>query len=225
MRTLSIDLFSDVVCPWCHIGTAQLDTALARLAAEDGVTATVTYHPFLLDPSTPPEGVDLVARLRSKYGADPRTMFARVEQAGRNAGLALDFTRVTRTWPTDAAHTLLRHALGRGTQRALAKALFAAHFDEARNIADPDVLAEIAARHGFTVDEARALASDDEERATTRRLATTATARGIRGVPFFVFDQRLALSGAQPPDVLVAAAREALATAAPSSEPSEGAAR
>jgi predicted DsbA family dithiol-disulfide isomerase len=207
---LSIDVYSDVVCPWCYIGSAHLDAALATLAAEDDVAAAVTYRPFLLDPTTPPEGVELVARLRAKYGVDPRPMFARVEQAGRAAGLSLDFTRVGRTWPTVGAHTLLRHAAARGTQRALARALFSAYFDEGRNIGDADLLAELAARHGFTADEARALAADERERELTRCEAAAASARGIRGVPFFVFDQRLALSGAQPAEVLVAAAREAL---------------
>jgi predicted DsbA family dithiol-disulfide isomerase len=213
MPTLAIDLFSDVVCPWCYIGSAHLDAALAQLAS-DGITATVAHRPFLLDPTTPPEGAGLVERIRRRYGGEPRAIFSRVEEAGRAAGLALDFTRTTRTYNTIAAHTLLRHAEPRGTQRPLAQALYAAHFRDARKISDPDVLSDIAAPHGFDRDEVRRLATDAAERERTVAEATAAAARGIRGVPFFVFDRRLAVSGAQPVPTLVAAAREALRTSA-----------
>jgi predicted DsbA family dithiol-disulfide isomerase len=208
-KTLSIDLFSDVVCPWCYIGAAHLEAALRTLAAQE-ISVAVAHHPYLLDPDTPPGGVDLRARLRAKYGGDPGRLFARVEEAGRAAGLALDFARTTRAYSTVGAHTLLRHAAPRGTQPALARALFAGYFDEARDIGDPEVLAAIGAGHGFAADEARALSGDEDERALTRRLAAAAVARGVRGVPLFVFNQRVALSGAQPPEALVEAARAAL---------------
>src|SRR5580658_347341 len=118
---LSIDIVSDVICPWCFIGARRLDQALASLT--EPITAEVSFHPFLLDPKTPPEGADLRERLRAKYGVDPERMFARVEAAARESGIPLDFSKVRRTPSTVAAHTLLDAAYPKGTQHALAGAL------------------------------------------------------------------------------------------------------
>jgi predicted DsbA family dithiol-disulfide isomerase len=206
MAVLPIDVVSDVICPWCFIGSRRLDQALEALP---GVEATVTYRPFLLDPSTPAEGADLRQRLRAKYGMDPEAMFGRVEAAARSSGIPLDFSKVRRTPWTIPAHTLLRHAIAKGTQRALLKALFEAYFLEGRDIGEPDVLASLASRHGFEVDEAVRIARDDRELEQTREESAEAAAQGIRGVPFFVFDGRLAVSGAQTPEVLRAAIERA----------------
>jgi predicted DsbA family dithiol-disulfide isomerase len=209
MPVLSIDVVSDVICPWCFVGTRRLDQALEALP---GVEATVAHRPFLLDPSTPAGGADLRERLRAKYGVDPETMFPRVEAAARSSGIPLDFARVRRTPPTAAAHTLLRHALAKGTQRALLRAMFEAYFLEGRDIGDAAVLASIAAGHGFEVDEAAGIARDDRELRETREEAAGASARGVTSVPFFVFGGRLAVSGAQSPDVLRAAIERASAS-------------
>jgi predicted DsbA family dithiol-disulfide isomerase len=215
MTAISIDIVSDVICPWCFIGARRLDLALASVAP--GIDGDVTYRPFLLDPSTPPEGVDLRARLRAKYGTDPERMFANVEAAARSSGIPLDFAKVRRTPSTVAAHTLLRHAAGKGTQRGLAGALFEAHFLEARDIGNPDVLAALAGAHGFEADEARELLRDEQELSRTRDEALEAAARGVRGVPFFVFAGRFGVSGAQPTETLRAAIAQA-AGAAPGKE-------
>lgn len=209
MRKLSIDVVSDVVCPWCLIGVHRLEQALEALP---DVEAEVRFHPFLLDPSTPDEGVDLRERLRAKYGIPAERMFGRVEAAARESGIPLDFTKVTRSVATVRAHTLIRHALARGTQRALKKALLEAYFLEGRDVGDVDVLADIASHHGFDEDEARALVSDDEELRATRQAASRMASQGIDGVPFFILDQRLALSGAQPVETMKAAIARALSS-------------
>lgn len=206
MRELSVDVVSDVICPWCLIGVRRLELALEAVPE---VEASVRFHPFLLDPSIPDEGVDLRERLRAKYGVPAEGMFARVEAAAQESGIPLDFAKVTRTVATVRAHTLLRHALGRGTQRALKKALLDAYFLEGRDVGDADVLAEIAGAHGFDADEARALVRDDEELRATRAAAAAMASQGIDGVPFFILDRRLALSGAQPVETMVAAIRRA----------------
>lgn len=208
MRTLSIDVVSDVVCPWCLIGVRRLDLALEALP---DVEAEVRFHPFLLDPSTPEEGEDLRERLQRKYGMEPETMFARVEAAARESGLPLDFTKVTRSVATARAHTLIRHALERGTQGALKRAILAAYFLEGRDVGDVDVLAEIASGHGFDEEEARALLRDDQELRATRAAASAVASQGISGVPFFILGRRLALSGAQPVEVMRDAIERALA--------------
>lgn len=208
MRTLTIDVVSDVMCPWCYIGARRLADALAGMP---DVQATVRHVPFLLDPSTPEGGVDLRARLQAKYRMDPAQMFAQVERAARESGIALDFSRVRRSFPTAAAHTLLRHAEAKGTQRALLDALYARYFLEGGDVGSPEALAEVASAHGFTRDEALRLATDPAELDATRREAAAVAAQGITGVPFFIFDDRLAASGAQPVEVLRGAIERALA--------------
>lgn len=209
MKELAIDIVSDVICPWCFIGSRRLEQALEP--APDGVAVDVTYRPFLLDPSTPKEGADLRDRLRAKYGVDPDKMFASVEAAARSSGIPLDFSKVRRTPSTIAAHTLLRHAISKGTQAALARALFEGYFLEGRDIGDADVLAAIAGGHGFEADEAIRLVRDEAELGKTVEEAGEAAASGVRGVPFFVLGGRLAVSGAQSADVLRGAIAKAIA--------------
>ncbi len=206
---LAIDVFSDVVCPWCYLGTERLAQTLDHLGLAD--SATVRYRPFLLQPDTPPEGVNVHERLQRRYG-DLRVLLARVEGAARESGLALDLSKQPMSYPTVAAHTLLRHAAGRGTQQSLARALFHAYFDDALVISDPIVLAEIAGAHGFEPAEAARLATDASELAKTRREAAGAAERGITGVPFFVFNDRFTVPGAQSETVLRSVIEKAQAT-------------
>jgi predicted DsbA family dithiol-disulfide isomerase len=203
---LSIDIVSDVICPWCFIGVHRLDQALESLP--ERIDAKVAFLPFLLDPSTPAGGADLRERLRAKYGADPEKMFERVEAAAHESGIPLDFAKVRRTPSTIAAHTLLGHALAKGTQRALARALFEAYFLEGRDIGDTEILGDLAVGHGFERDEAIRVVTDATALARTRAEAAATAARGIRGVPFFIFDGRLAVNGAQSAEVLRGAIEE-----------------
>lgn len=196
---VDIDVFSDVVCPWCFVGTERLEHTLASLASE--LSANVVHHPFYLMPETPPEGIDIPSYLRRKYGVDPRQLFARVEAEARKEGIDLDLMKQPRAYPTAKAHTLLRHAAAKQSQRALARTLFHSYFIDAEDISDPDVLARLAARHGFTEEEAKALVSDPRELEETERETGRARELGIGGVPFFVFGGKFAVSGAQPTEV------------------------
>lgn len=193
---LHIDVFSDISCPWCFIGTRRLESVIEAL--DDDVRVSVRHHPYQLHPDAPAGGIDLPAMLRERYGADPATMFARVEEAAAGAGITLDLAAQPRAYDTAAAHTLLRHAEEKGTQRALVDALFVAYFIEARDISDADVLADVAQRHGFTREEARRLVVDEDELAYTRHESRAAATDGVRGVPLFIFNDKLAISGAQP---------------------------
>ncbi len=202
---MHIDIYSDVVCPWCFIGTARLERALKSL----GLAAALQYRTILQPPATPEGGRHQRAARQQKYRADPATMFERVDAEAREAGLDLTTGRQPRTYPTVRAHTLLRHARAKGTQVALKKALFAAYFQQGKNIADPSWLAELATAHGFSRPEAERLLADPQEAARSLGDSEEAHAQGIRGVPFFVFDQALAVSGAQPESVFREALRQA----------------
>lgn len=206
-RSVRIDLFTDVVCPWCLIGTARLDQALAALP--DDVAVEIAHHPFLLDPDTPEAGQNTVERLSAKYGGGIAAMQRRVEEAAQAAGVALDLTVQPMSYPTIMPHTLIRSAAPEH-QYPLAKAFAAAYFLKGKNITDRELLADIAAEHGYTREGALALIADEPENNTTRAMALSASQQGINGVPFFIFNNQFALSGAQPPEIFARAFRVAL---------------
>lgn len=200
--TIDVEVVSDVVCPWCFLGEHRLDQALERWrAAHPDASVRVHFSPFLLDPTVPDEGVDLRERLAAKYRVEPAAMFDRVEQAAASSGLVIDFEKV-RIYPsTLRAHTLLRAAEPRGTQLALARALFRANFQEGLDVGDVEVLARLGQEHGFTADEVRAVVTDAGELDATRAAIRFQSQRGVTGVPFFVFQGRYAVSGAQSVEV------------------------
>ena len=197
---IEIDLFVDIVCPWCFIGTHRLERVLAE--QKDELEPEIRFHPFLLHPNAPRGGFDVVEKLRQKYGTDPQRLFATVETAARESGLELELMKQPRTYPTAAAHTLLRHAHQKKTHRPLALALYAAHFHEAKDISDATVLADLAAQHGFTREETLDLICDASEVDVTRKIAGQAISRGITGVPHYVFDGRVVVHGAEREEIL-----------------------
>jgi len=207
-RKLKVDIFTDVVCPWCLIGSVRLDKAIAALPED--VEVEVENHPFYLDPSVPAEGVDVGEMLKSRYGRDPQEMWARPQAEAKKSGVDLDLSRQPRMFRTAKAHTITRLAKSLGTQHSLANAIADAYFLEHRQINDDAVLADIAAEHGFDREEALRLMNDPHELETTERLAAAAAHQGITGVPFFVFDEKFAMSGAQPEEVFQQAFAELL---------------
>jgi predicted DsbA family dithiol-disulfide isomerase len=198
-KLLKIDVFTDVVCPWCLVGSARLDQALAELPED--VEVEVENHPFYLDPNVPPEGVDVGEMLREKYGREPSEMWARVEGEARKAGIELDLSQQPRMFNTAKAHTITRLSKANGNQHELANAIAEAYFLQHRQINDDNVLVDIAADFGWDRGDALDAINDENELSITAQLATGAAQQGIRGVPFFVFGEKYALSGAQPDEV------------------------
>jgi predicted DsbA family dithiol-disulfide isomerase len=207
-KLLKIDVFTDVVCPWCLVGSARLDKAIADLP--DDIEVVVENHPFYLDPNTPAEGVVVADMLREKYGREPKEMWARVEGEARKAGVELDLSQQPRMFPTKKAHTITRLAKPLGIQHELANAIANAYFLDHRQINDDNVLADIAVEYGFDRGDAIDAMNDEHELAITEQLATDAAAQGIRGVPFFVFGEKYALSGAQPDEVFQRALQQTI---------------
>lgn len=191
---LRVDVFADVVCPWCFIGHARLRTVLAETGNAD---ALVVHHPFLLNASVPEGGHDLREYLKKKYGGDPERMFRAVEEVAHSAGVPLDFARVQKMPSSLQAHVLLRHAELKGTQRELLNAYFTAYFLDSEDIGDDDVLARIATSFGFEEAEARGILTDASDAQQTRAEAYAASTNGITGVPFFVFNESMAFAGVE----------------------------
>jgi predicted DsbA family dithiol-disulfide isomerase len=198
-KSLKVDVFTDVVCPWCLVGSARLDKAVAELPPD--VEVTIENHPFYLDPNVPAEGVIVADMLRQRYGREPEEMWARVEGEAKKADIDLDLSKQPRMFPTARAHTLTRLAKPLGTQHALANAIAEAYFLGHRQINDDAVLADLAVQHGFDRAEALRVINDPDELAVTEGLARQAAEQGINGVPFFVFGEKYAMSGAQPQEV------------------------
>lgn len=204
---MRIDVFSDVVCPWCFVGKRWLDAALATAGIQD---AEIHWHAFQLNPDLPPGGVDRQEYMQKKFG-NPETIariHERVSEAGRSAGIDFRFDAIKRSPNTFDAHRLLSLADTQGRQHALKEALLNAYFLEGRDIGDRAVLAEIAGKVGMTGDIPGWLASDAAAQEVQDDLNTAARLQ-ISGVPFFIFGGRYALAGAQPPEVFA----ETLATA------------
>jgi predicted DsbA family dithiol-disulfide isomerase len=215
---IEVNVISDVVCPWCFIGKRQLDRAIAMLArVEPAVAVLVRWHPYLLNPDTPAEGEPYRPFLERKFGgaAAVEAIWQRVRDAGASAGVEFAFERIERRPRTIEAHRLIHRQGDRGDVATLVDALFVAHFQAGRDIGDPQVLADLAAAaNGEPPDGILAyLASDADRRAVLDGVGEAARI-GVQGVPFFIFNRRLAVSGAQAAEVLVSAMQEAMSPAA-----------
>ncbi|MGH6622699.1 MAG: DsbA family oxidoreductase [Burkholderiaceae bacterium] len=214
LQPLAIDVISDVVCPWCWIGKRRLEEALTQLPAE-GEKPVVRWHPFELNPDIPPGGVDRRSYLEQKFGGPERArrVYERVMAAGREVGIPFNFDGIVRQPNTRDAHRLIAWAqtANPSVASALVERLFRAYFIEGVDIGDLDALARLAGEAGFDASEVITWLRTDSERAAIAAAEEHAHRLGVSGVPFFIFNQRLAVSGAQPPEVLLDAIGQALA--------------
>jgi len=195
----SLDIFSDPVCPWCYIGKAHLDRALE---ARGDHPFAIEWHPFQLNPEMPEGGMDRASYLEAKFGGKARAVqiYARVEEAARDAGLVIDFGNIPRIPNTLNAHRLIHWAGLEGRQTLMKAALMRAYWRDGRDIGDAGTLADIAGEVGLDrAVMARLLASDADRDAISAR-DTHARARGVSAVPTFLIANQYVLSGAQSPE-------------------------
>lgn len=213
---LTIDIYSDVMCPWCIIGYSQLQKGLAELAGE--IEAEIRWLPFELNPDMPGEGEGQSEHIARKYGRtaeEAEGNRARLIEIGERAGYSFAYAGAGEApkammWNTFAAHKLLKWALieaGAQKQTALKLALFDAHFQQRRNIGDPDVLADVAAAVGFDRAAARAAIDDPVLGEIVRREEAQAWDMNISGVPAMIVQGKYMIPGAQEPEVYANALR------------------
>ncbi len=220
---LSIDVWSDVACPWCWVGKRRLERAVAAVEHE----VVVRWRAFELDPCAPRShdgDADYVGRLARKYGvtaAEAQGMIDRMTAVGAEDGLAFRFDRI-RPGNTFDAHRLLHLAGERGVQSALKERLFSGYFSDGEAIGERAALAAMATSAGLDAGEVAHVLDTDAHGEAVRADEAEAQALGIHGVPFFLLGERLAFSGAQPVASIVQALERAAVTLA--SEVSEGAA-
>jgi predicted DsbA family dithiol-disulfide isomerase len=213
---LTIDVVSDVVCPWCFIGKRRLEGALALYAKAhpDAPAPVVTWRPFQLNPGMPDEGMPRAEYVQRKFGARGGAVYDRVTAVGREVGIPFAFDRIRQQPNTLAAHSLVELAEARGAQDALVEALFRAYFLDGVDLTARENLVAIATGVGLDRAEVEAWLDDKNARDLAGAEDQRAREIGIEGVPFFIFNGRVALSGAHPAETLLEAMRQAEATPA-----------
>jgi len=211
-----VEIWSDVVCPWCYIGKRRFEQALARFEHRD--ETEVRWRSLELDPSASTSGErDYVTHLAGKYRIDPADAAEKIEHvtataAGEGLTYRLGVARPTGTFD---AHRLLHLAESRGRQAALQERLMAAYCGEGRHLGDRGTLVELAAEVGLDADEARSVVEGDAYAEAVRADEAAGQALGLTGVPFFAVDRRIAAAGAHPTDNLLRLLREAWAQREP----------
>src|SRR5439155_463501 len=208
---LCIDIISDVVCPWCFIGKRRTEAALElfRQRLPQAPAPEIAYHPFELNPDIPRQGIPRADYIAKKFGARGYSAHDRLVHAGAQLGIPFAFDKITRQPNTLAAHALIELARRRGVQGAVKEALLKAFFVEGADLSDAETLARVAAEAGLARADAEAALGDEELRRAVADEEEKARAMGVSGVPFFIFNKRLAVEGAQPPEVLLEAMLEA----------------
>ncbi len=210
---LPIAIVSDLACPWCFIGKARLEKALESHHLPERVA--ITWLPYELNPDMPAEGMDRTAYLDAKFGAGKRKEIEiRLSEAALESGVTFNWARVTKSVNTRMAHMLVAAAstVQRGTE--MKAALFKAYWQDGRDIGDLDTLVAIAGEQGFDEQAARDELTNEELRETVIGLEAHAQQVGVTGVPFFIIDGKLAVSGAQTGDVWAQVFKQVLSDAA-----------
>ncbi len=210
MERVTIDVVSDIVCPWCYLGKARLELAIAEVQDEVGID--INWRPYQLDPDATADGSDYRSHLISKLGSAERLDESQdlLRQYGKEIGISYNFEAIKVRANTLDAHRLLHWARIEGgeMQDKVATALFKAHFEDGRNVAEHDVLLDIATQCGLDREMIAQLLGSDADRNTIGDEIESAQKMGVNGVPFFIFDGQYAVSGAQMPDVLASALRD-----------------
>ena len=211
-RGLTVEVYSDIVCPWCYVGKRRLERALAQL--NGGAHARITWRPFQLNPTMSSDGMDRATYLKAKFGSLEN--FGRMEEqllaAGVEERIPFAFEKIQRTPNTFVAHRLVWYAAQQGKQDAMVEALFRAYFLEGQNIGDVMTLTQVAAEAGLDRTETEKLLESENGVVEVKAEEAVGRQLGIRRVPYFVFNGRISISGAQPPDIFVTAIEQARET-------------
>jgi len=206
-RGLMIEIYSDVVCPWCYVGKRRLERALAQV----GRDIRTTWRPFQLNPTMPKDGMDRRTYLEAKFGS--LTAFHQMEEhvlaAGAAERIPFTFEKVARTPNTFLAHRLIWHAEQQGCQDAVVESLFRGYFTEGADIGSVPVLGQLAGRAGLDAAVVESFLHSEEGATEVKAEEAAGHRLGIRGVPYFVINGTVSISGAQPPDIFVSAFQQA----------------
>ncbi|HWJ99885.1 MAG TPA: DsbA family oxidoreductase [Xanthobacteraceae bacterium] len=209
-KRVVIDVISDVVCPWCYLGKRRLESAL-KLRSD--IETEIHWRPYLLNPQVPREGMARVDYLSRKFGSDERFRPAheRLTRLGKEEGVEFHFERIVRQPNTLDAHRVIGWAEEAGKAAPVVENIMRAFFTEGKDLTNNEVLVEVAGQSGLDSEAVRRDLASDRDLELTQKAAAAAADGGISGVPFFIFNSRFALAGAQEPEQLVSALDQALA--------------
>ena len=207
---LGIDVISDVVCPWCYIGKRRLAKAVAAMNGNHELR--VRWHPFQLNPQIPKDGISRREYRVSKFGSWERSkeLDAQVAAAGAAEGIAFAFERIERTPNTVDAHRLIWLAAERGAQDPVVEAIFSAYFTAGLDIGNRQTLIDVVASAGLDRQEADRVLNSDEGMDAFDAADKHVRRFRVHGVPFFIINDEIVVSGAQPPVSFLAAFNKAL---------------
>ncbi|MEM1376881.1 MAG: DsbA family oxidoreductase [Pseudomonadota bacterium] len=210
--TVTVDVISDVMCPWCYIGKRRLEEAAAMLSAE--ASLEIHWRPFQLDATLPDEGLDRKTYLENKFGGPDRAaeIYAHIVQTGQDEGIRFAFEDIKVSPNTLNAHRMVRFAgeVSPDTQGVVVEDLFDRFFTRGEHIGDLDILASSAGGAGMDKETMLKRLVSDEAREETEAEVARAHEIGVTGVPCFIFDRKIAVMGAHPASHLADAVREAL---------------
>ena len=197
---IRLDIVSDPICPWCYIGKTLLDQALAERPDHP---FQIVWHPFMLNPDMPADGMDRRAYLEGKFGGKDGALraYAPVLERAEAAGLNIDFAAIGRTPSTIDAHRLIHWAEAEGVQLILVQKLFEAYFEQGRDIGDPTTLAVIAGEAGMDTAMVTQLLSGEADVEDVRARDRQFREMGVSGVPLFLIAGQHAVPGCQPKDM------------------------
>lgn len=209
---LTIDVLSDVVCPWCLIGKRRLERALAEYAQRfpDRPAPLVRWHPFQLNPDMPEGGMSRADYVRQKFGDRADTVYDRVKAVGRTLDIPFAIDAIARQPNTAAAHSLIGLAEVGVQQQRLVEALFEAYFLHGVDLTQRTELERLAQQAGLSIESIQACLDSEEARHQVRASDVRARQMGVQGVPFFIFNNQVGVSGAHEPETLLQAMEQAL---------------
>jgi len=207
-QALTVDVYSDVVCPWCYIGKRRLEQALESVRAQ--ATTRVFWRPFQLNPTMPKAGMDRRVYLEAKFGGpgEMKAIQDRVAAVGTSVGIEFAFDRIARTPNTFDAHRLIWFAQQQARQDEVVEELFHGYFTEGLNIGQPEILLSLAVRAGLEGEAVGRLLQAQEGVDAVQKEEAHGHQLGIRAVPYFVLNGKTALSGAQPVETFVSAVNQ-----------------
>jgi predicted DsbA family dithiol-disulfide isomerase len=198
MKTIQLDVYSDLICPWCYVGKRRMEAAIEQLGAD--TTVNVSWHPFELNPQMPPAGMNRKEYRSAKFGSWHRSqeLDAQVTAAGAEVGIAFNYRAVEKTPNTLDSHRLVLLAKQHELEGQLVEQLFHAYFVEGRDLTNPSALGEVATSAGLPAGEVQELLAGDRGLSEVRAEEAWAQEHGLTGVPYFSVNGQVGFSGAQP---------------------------
>ena len=205
-RVIRIDVVSDVVCPWCYIGKRRLERGIEGTQLSGSVQVKnieIIYRAYQLDPSVPDEGLDFQTYMENRFGTGYVSKFHQVEQAAQTEGLDFDFSALPKAINTLTLHRILTVALQDGIQAEVKEAFMKAYFVDRQDLTQEKILIEILEKYGWAAEKTIKIINSDVAKDEVKEEMNYYRQLGVTGVPFFIFNQKYAVSGAQPTEVFM----------------------